>query len=66
MNIAVVDYGMGNRRSVEKAFEHVGATVKVTHQPEELEAADGIVIPGVGAFPRAVANLRRLQLVDVN
>ncbi len=65
MNIAVVDYGMGNRRSVEKAFEHVGATVKVTHQPDELKAADGIVIPGVGAFPRAIANLRRLQLVGV-
>ena len=65
MNIAVVDYGMGNRRSVEKAFEHVGATVRVTHQPDELAGADGLVIPGVGAFPRAIANLRRLKLVDL-
>jgi imidazole glycerol-phosphate synthase subunit HisH len=65
LNIAVVDYGMGNRRSVEKALEHVGASVKVTHERSELEAADGLVIPGVGAFPKAIENLKRLGLVGL-
>ena len=48
----MVDYGMGNRRSVEKALEHVGARVIVTRDPERLRAAAGLVVPGVGAFPR--------------
>jgi len=56
--IAVVDYGMGNRRSVEKALEHVGARAAVTHSHDELRAADGLVIPGVGAFPRGMDKLR--------
>jgi glutamine amidotransferase len=60
--IAVVDYGMGNRRSVEKAFEHVGASAVVTHDHAELRAADGLVVPGVGAFARAMANLRERGL----
>ena len=62
--IAVVDYGMGNRRSVEKALEHVGARVIVTRDHEELRAADGIVLPGVGAFPEAMRRLRALGLAD--
>jgi glutamine amidotransferase len=53
--IAVVDYGMGNLRSVEKALEHVGAEVVVTRElPDD---ADGIVLPGVGAFPKAMERL---------
>jgi glutamine amidotransferase len=48
--IAVVDYGMGNRRSVEKALERAGARALITRDHGELEAADGVVIPGVGAF----------------
>jgi glutamine amidotransferase len=56
--IAVVDYGMGNRRSVEKALEHVGACACVSSDEASLRAADGLVIPGVGAFPRAMDNLR--------
>jgi glutamine amidotransferase len=60
--IAVVDYGMGNRRSVEKALEHVGASACVSSAREELAAADGLVIPGVGAFPRAMENLRERGL----
>ena len=62
--IALVDYGMGNRRSVEKALERAGATVNVTAEPLELETARGLVIPGVGAFPKAIASLRRLGLAD--
>jgi glutamine amidotransferase len=62
VEIAVVDYGMGNRRSVEKAFEHIGASVVVTSDPERLRAVAGLVVPGVGAFPRGMANLRALGL----
>jgi imidazole glycerol-phosphate synthase subunit HisH len=60
--IGLVDYGMGNRRSVEKALEHVGATVRVSSDPAELAAAAGLVVPGVGAFPKAMELLRALGL----
>ena len=62
--IAIVDYGMGNRRSVQKALEHVGAAVELTRDPARLSAADGIVLPGVGAFPVAMDNLGALGLID--
>jgi imidazole glycerol-phosphate synthase subunit HisH len=55
--VAVVDYGMGNRRSVEKAFEHVGAEVRVTGDHDAIRAADAVVVPGVGAFPEAMRRL---------
>ncbi len=57
--IAVVDYDMGNRRSVEKALEHVGAAASITRDPRDLEQADALVLPGVGAFRTGMANLRR-------
>jgi imidazole glycerol-phosphate synthase subunit HisH len=60
--IAVVDYGMGNRRSVEKALEHVGARALVTRDPATLESADALVVPGVGAFPQGMRNLIALGL----
>jgi glutamine amidotransferase len=60
--IAVVDYGMGNRRSVEKALEHIGANALITRDHDRLRGADGLVVPGVGAFPRAMRNLRELGL----
>ena len=63
--IGIVDYGMGNRRSVEKAFEHVGARASITSDHAELRAADGLVVPGVGAFPRGMANLRELGLDEL-
>jgi imidazole glycerol-phosphate synthase subunit HisH len=62
VDIAVVDYGMGNRRSVEKALEHIGAQASVSSDPAELRAAAGVVVPGVGAFPRAMNNLRERGL----
>jgi len=62
VEIAVVDYGMGNRRSVEKALEHIGARASVTSDHERLHAAAGLVVPGVGAFPRAMERLRGLGL----
>ena len=63
--IAIVDYGMGNRRSVEKAFEHVGAEPFLTSDPDAIREADGVVVPGVGAFPEAMRRLRALGLDDV-
>jgi glutamine amidotransferase len=62
VSIAVVDYGMGNRRSVEKALEHVGALASVTSDAAAIRAADGLVLPGVGSFPQAMQNLRSLGL----
>ena len=63
--IALVDYGMGNRRSVEKALERAGARVEVTADPGAIRRAGGVVVPGVGAFPRAMANLRALGLDEL-
>ena len=62
MTVALVDYGMGNRRSVEKALEHVGADVARTADRGAIAAADAIVLPGVGAFPEAMRRLRALEL----
>jgi glutamine amidotransferase len=63
--IAVVDYGMGNRRSVEKALERVGARAFMSRDHAELRAADGLLLPGVGAFPAAMATIRELGLDGV-
>ena len=63
--IGVVDYGMGNRRSVEKAFERVGAAVQLTADHDLLRAADGIVVPGVGAYPEAMRRLREQGLDEL-
>ena len=65
VEVAILDYGMGNRRSVEKALEHVGARTIVSSEPERLMGAAGLIVPGVGAFPRAMANLERLGLDDL-
>ena len=55
--IAIVDYGVGNIRSVARALRHVGADARLTADLEELERAEGIVLPGVGAFAPALAKL---------
>ena len=60
--LAVLDYGMGNLRSVEKAFEHVGARPEVTNDRRAIADADGLVLPGVGAFPKAMERIRALGL----
>jgi imidazole glycerol-phosphate synthase subunit HisH len=60
--VALLDYGMGNLRSVEKAFEHVGVGADVTNDHERIRAADGVVLPGVGAFPKAMERIRALRL----
>lgn len=63
--IGIVDYGVGNRRSVEKAFEKVGADVTLTGDASRLGACDGLVVPGVGAFPEAMRRLRASGLDEV-
>ncbi len=62
--LAIVDYQMGNLRSVQKAFERVGHEALITADPADLAAADKIVLPGVGAFQDAIAELRRRDLVE--
>jgi glutamine amidotransferase len=60
--VAILDYGMGNLRSAEKAFEHVGVNAPITREHDVVRAADGVVLPGVGAFPKAMAAVRELGL----
>jgi glutamine amidotransferase len=62
--IAVIDYGMGNLRSVQKALEEAGAKTRVTSDPAVLRRCDKLVLPGVGAFGDAMKELRRRGLVD--
>lgn len=62
--IAIIDYEMGNLRSVQKAFERVGHAATVTSDPAVLADADRIVLPGVGAFRDAIAALRQRKLVE--
>lgn len=61
--IAIVDYGMGNLRSVAKAVERVGGQAKVVATAREVLAAEKVILPGVGAFADAMVNLRRLGLI---
>jgi glutamine amidotransferase len=61
-SIAIVDYGMGNRRSVEKALLHVGAQALITGDHDAIREADGLILPGVGAFPKGMSNLREREL----
>jgi imidazole glycerol-phosphate synthase subunit HisH len=63
--VAILDYGMGNLRSVEKALERVGAETEITSDPGRSEAADGVILPGVGAFPRAMERVRQLGLDEL-
>jgi imidazole glycerol-phosphate synthase subunit HisH len=63
--IAILDYGMGNLRSVAKALEHVGARPELTNDHASVREADGIVLPGVGAMPKAMERVRRLGLDEL-
>ena len=63
--IAIVDYGMGNLRSVQKAFEFVGCEAAITDKAKELQDASHIVLPGVGAFKDAISALNNSKLSDI-
>ena len=63
--ICILDYGMGNLRSVEKALEHIGASATISSDPETVRAADGVILPGVGAFPKAMERVRELGLDEL-
>jgi glutamine amidotransferase len=62
--IVIVDYGVGNLRSVQKAFQKVGFDAEITESPQRVLDASAVVLPGVGAFGEAMASLERLNLVD--
>jgi glutamine amidotransferase len=64
-HIAILDYGMGNLRSVAKALEHVGAEPELTADHGRVREADGVVLPGVGAMPKAMDRVRRLRLDEL-
>lgn len=64
-NIIELDFGMGNIRSLQKAFEHLGQAVTVTADPKVAAAADVLLLPGDGAFARAMEEIRRRNLFDV-
>jgi glutamine amidotransferase len=63
--IAILDYGMGNLRSVEKALERVGAEGEIAPDPERVREAQGVILPGVGAFPKAMERIRELGLDEL-
>lgn len=63
--ITIIDYGMGNLRSVQKAIERVGASATITSCPEEIAKAEKLILPGVGAFRDAIQALHDHQLVEV-
>ena len=62
--IAIVDYGMGNLKSVERALRRVGAETLVTSNPEKILGAEGLILPGVGAFKDCMRNLKEHRLID--
>ena len=59
----IIDYGMGNLRNVQKAFEHIGIAAEISSQGQDLLEADGLVLPGVGAFGDAMDNLNNAGLI---
>lgn len=63
--VSIIDYGMGNLYSVEKACEHVGLKAEITCDKEKILNSAGVILPGVGAFGNAMDNLRRLDLVEL-
>lgn len=63
--IAIIDYGVGNLRSVEKAFQFIGSQALITSDVKLVSEADAVVLPGVGAYSDAVMNLKKAGMVDV-
>jgi glutamine amidotransferase len=65
MRITIIEFGMGNIKSVANAFMEIGVEVTVSSAPEEVKRADALVLPGVGAFKKGMENLHKLNLVDL-
>lgn len=65
MNVAIINYGMGNVASVEKAVKFIGLIPVITSDPKEIEDASYIILPGVGAFAQGMENLKKLGLIDI-
>jgi glutamine amidotransferase len=63
-SVTILDYGLGNLLSVQRAFEHFKINVSITDSPAKIENADRLIIPGVGAFPRGMEELQKRNLVD--
>lgn len=63
--ITIADYGMGNLRSVSKAFEHIGQEISITNSPKDILDSEALVVPGVGAFGDCINNLKTLGILDV-
>lgn len=61
----IIDYGMGNLFSVENALKHLGAEVKISNTEEDIQTADKIILPGVGAFPDGMKNLKNLGIIEI-
>ncbi len=66
MYIAIIDYGMGNIKSVENSFKKAGARVEVTSDPGKIKNAAAVILPGVGAYRDAFKNLREMDLIKTN
>lgn len=62
--ITIIDYGAGNLHSVKNALEYLGADCKITSDPSEILSADGVILPGVGAFGDCMASLEKAGLID--
>lgn len=63
--ITIIDYGMGNLRSVQKALEHLGSSATISSSPSQIAAAEKVILPGVGAFRDAIKAIREHDLFDV-
>jgi imidazole glycerol-phosphate synthase subunit HisH len=63
-NIVIIDYGMGNIQSIHNALVKMGGNVSISNKAEDLQAADALILPGVGAFSEAMSNLKSLGLIE--
>lgn len=65
MNIVVIDYGIGNIKSIKNAFEGLGIEAKLSREREDILNADGVILPGVGAFSHGMNNLKKYGLIEI-
>ena len=63
--IAIIDYGMGNLKSVQNALQYLHCPAEITNDPIDIKTADGLILPGVGAFPDCMANLQKANVISL-